>query len=96
MNELMTWVNLGTLAGATAAVLLIVQYIKPFFQKIDTRLLALILSIIVLEGATAISGGAVQDYAIAVLNAVLVASAAMGVYEVTFKASDVVKKAEVK
>lgn len=96
MNELMNWTTLGTMAGATAAVLVIVQYIKPLVPKLDTRILALILSVIVLEVATAISGGGIQEYAIGLLNAVLVASAAMGSYEVTFKASDEAKKTEVK
>ena len=96
MNELMNWTTLGTMAGATAAVLVIVQYVKPLIPKLDTRIMALILSAIVLEAATAISGGGVQEYAIALLNSVIVASAAMGSYEVTFKASDEAKKAEVK
>ena len=96
MNELMNWANLGTMAGATAAVLIIVQYVKPLIPKLDTRVMALILSVIVLEVATAISGGSIQAYAIAVLNAVIVASAAIGSYEVTFRASDEAKKAEVK
>lgn len=96
MNELMNWTNLGTIAGATAAVLVIVQYVKPLIPKLDTRIMALILSVIILEAATAISGGGIQEYAIGLLNAALVASAAMGSYEVTFKASDEAKKTEVK
>lgn len=94
MNELMTWANLGTLAGAMAAVLVIVQYVKPLIPKLDTRVLALVVSVIILEAATAISGGTVQDYGLAILNAILVASAAMGAYEVTFKAVDDKKKVE--
>lgn len=94
MNELMTWANLGTLAGAMAAVLVIVQYVKPLIPKLDTRVLALIVSVIILEAATAISGGTVQDYGLAILNAILVASAAMGAYQVTFKAVDDKKKVE--
>lgn len=88
----MNWSTLGTLAGATAAVLLITQYIKPLLPKIDTRLIAWILAIIVLEAATAISGGVAQDYILAVLNSVLVASASMGAYQMTFSASDEAKK----
>lgn len=90
----MTWANLGTLAGAMAAVLVIVQYVKPLIPKLDTRVLALVVSVIILEAATAISGGTVQDYGLAILNAILVASAAMGAYEVTFKAVDDKKKVE--
>jgi hypothetical protein len=71
-----------------------VQYVKPLFPKLDTRVLALIVSVVILEAATAISGGAIQDYGLAILNAILVASAAMGAYEVTFKAVDEKKKVE--
>ena len=94
MNELFNWGTMGTMAGATAAVLLITQYIKPLLPKIDTRVLALILSVVILETATAIAGGNAQEYIIAVLNAVLVSSAAMGAYTVTFKPSDEEKKVE--
>lgn len=93
MNEMMTWSNLGTLAGATAAVLLIVQYLKLLLPKFPTRWLALILSVLIMEAFTAISGGAIQDYGLALLNAVLVASSAMGAYQVTFAPSDAAKKA---
>ena len=92
MNDLMNWTTLGTLAGATAAVLLITQYIKPLLPKIDTRLIVLGLAIVILEIATAVSGGATQDYILAILNAVLVASSAMGAYQVTFAPSDERKK----
>jgi len=94
MEELMTWTSLGTLAGATAAVLLIVQYLKPLLPKLDTRILALVLSIVVLELATLIAGGTPQDYGLAVLNAILVASSAMGAYQVTFAKADAAKKAD--
>jgi hypothetical protein len=93
MDDLMTWTNLGTLAGASAAVLLIVQYVKPLLPKLDTRLLALGLALVILEVATFISGGAPQDYGLAVLNAVLVATSAMGAYQVTFAPIDAAKKA---
>lgn len=93
MDTLMTWTTLGTLAGATAAVLLIVQYLKPLLPKIDTRVLALVLAAVILEAATAIAGGTLQDHAVALLNAVLVATSAMGTYQVTFAAGDAAKKA---
>jgi len=95
MNELMTWTNLGTLAGATAAVLLIVQYLKPILpQRLPTRLLALLVALAVLEAATAITGGTLEAYGLSVLNAILVASSAMGAYQVTFAASDAAKAAD--
>jgi hypothetical protein len=92
MSDLMSWTNLGTLAGATAAVLLVVQYLKPLLPWLHTRLLALILAVVLLEAVTAISGGAIEAYGLALLNAVLVASSAMGAYQVMFAASDAAKK----
>ena len=94
MTDLMSWTNLGTLAGATAAVLLVVQYLKPLMPTaLPTRLLALLVALVLLEAATAITGGSVQAYGLALLNAVLVASSAMGAYQVTFAASDATKAA---
>ena len=94
MTELMSWTNLGTLAGATAAVLLVVQYLKPLLPSVfPTRALALILSVVILEAATAISSGPIEAYGLALLNAVLVASSAMGAYQVTFSSSDATKAA---
>jgi hypothetical protein len=93
MSDLMSWTHLGTLAGATAAVLLVVQYLKPLLPWLHTRLLALILAVVLLEAVTAISGGALEAYGLALLNAVLVASSAMGAYQVTFAASDAAKAA---
>ncbi len=93
MNELMTWTNLGTLAGATAAVLLIVQYLKPLLPKLPTRILALGLAVVILEATTAIMGAPPEAYGLALLNAVLVASSSMGAYEVTFRPVDDAKKA---
>ena len=58
-----------TLAGATAAVLLIVQYLKPILpQRLPTRWLALIVALAILEGATAIAGGTLEAYGLAVLE----------------------------
>lgn len=94
MNDLMSWTNLGTLAGATAAVLLIVQYMKPLLPKVDTRLMALAVALVILEAATAIAGGGLQEYGLAILNAILVASSAMGAYQVTFAPADTAKKAD--
>jgi hypothetical protein len=94
MTDLMSWTNLGTLAGATAAVVLVVQYLKPLMPAVlPTRLLALLVALVILEAATAITGGSVQAYGLGVLNAVLVASSAMGAYQVTFAASDAAKAA---
>jgi len=94
MNELITWAGLGTFAGAVAATLLIVQYVKPAFPSIDTRLMALAIALLIQIGVTLIANGLAQDYALAVFNAVLVASSAMGAYQVTFASGDAAKKAD--
>jgi hypothetical protein len=92
MDEMMNWVSLGTLAGSTAAVLLIVQYAKPLFPRLDTRVLALMVAAVLLQLATAFTGGDLQQHVIAVLNSFLVASSAMGLYQVTFSRSDAIRR----
>ena len=84
-----TWQILGTTAGATAAVLLIVQFVKAPLDKvwkIPTRLLVYILSALIVIGARFFGAGEVNwDTALLlVVNAFVVAMAAMGSYEVTF------------
>ena len=95
MEELFNWGTLGTLAGATVAVVIITQYVKPLIPNFNPRWLALILSGIILIGVTAIADGGLEDYGLAILNAVLVASTAMGAYEISFEKIDSKKKEEV-
>jgi len=91
--DLFTWLTLATVAGASAAVLLILQFTKPLLPpKFPTRLAALILAVIILELATAITGGTPEQYGIALVNAFIVATTAMGGYELTFRAGDDAKK----
>ena len=52
------------------------------------------MALVILEGATAIAGGTLEAYGLAVLNAILVASSAMGAYQVTFAAADAAKAAQ--
>ena len=92
MEELFSWELLGTLTGATACVLIITQYIKPLLPKLNTRLIALILATIILVAVTAVTRGEIADYGLALLNAILVASTAMGAYQVTFAPVDERKK----
>jgi cytochrome bd-type quinol oxidase subunit 2 len=93
MEEMMTWTSLGTLVGATAATLLIVQYAKSLLPNLPTRWLALIVATVLMVATTALSGGSVEAYGLALLNAVLVASSAMGAYQVTFAPGDATKAA---
>lgn len=96
MGELATWAFLGTWTGVTAATLLIVQFVKPlsFMQKIDTRIIAYATALLLLLGVTVVTQGVWSDYFLALFNAVFVALAAMGGYEVTFKPFDEAKKKE--
>ena len=85
-QELFSWGELGTLAGATAATLLIVQFVKlPLDRvwKIPTRLLVLTAAFVILLCAHAFTVGLTPDaLPLIALNAFLVAAAAMGAYEV--------------
>jgi len=84
-----TWAYLATIAGATAATLLIVQFLKlpldKAFGNIPTRLVAYAIALIIMLVATAFTTGLTAENALlAVVNAFVVALAAMGGYEITF------------
>jgi hypothetical protein len=91
-TEPFTWAQLATIAGATAAVLLIVQLLKlPLDRvwKIPTRIVVYIISLILLLLATLFTDGlTVQTGLLTAVNAVIVALAAMGAYEMTFRKLD--------
>lgn len=93
MNDLATLAFLGTFAGAVAFTLLIVQYFKPMLPSLNTQLFAFLVALLIMVGVTLAKGGTITDYGLAVINAVLVASSAMGAYQVTFAKSDAAKKA---
>lgn len=82
------WAMLGTIAGATAATLLIVQFIKAPVDKIGhipTRALVYIIAFLILLGAQAFTVGlTLPALPLIVVNAFVVALAAMGSYEATF------------
>ena len=83
-----SWEQLATIAGATLATLLIVQLLKlPIDKvwKIPTRLVAYVIALVVMILATHFTAGLTWENAIlAAVNAVIVALAAMGSYELTF------------
>lgn len=91
-TEPFTWAQLATIAGATAAVLFIVQLLKlPLDKvwKIPTRIVVYIISLIILMLATFFTDGiTVQSGLLTAVNAVIVALAAMGAYEMTFRRVD--------
>lgn len=87
-----TWQQLATIAGATLATLLIVQLLKLPIDKVwklPTRIVVYFISLIILLLATYFSNGlTVSTGFLTVFNAVIVALAAMGAYEVTFRKMD--------
>ena len=88
-QEPYAWEQIATIPGAIAATLLIVQYLKlPLDKvwKIPTRLLVLIIAF----GLMTLARGMVEDLRwidipLIAINAFVVALAAMGAYEVSFK-----------
>ncbi|MGI6239544.1 MAG: hypothetical protein ACOYI5_07945 [Christensenellales bacterium] len=88
-GALITWDSLLTIGGATAATLLIVQYLKTPLDrvwKIPTRALVYVIALALLLAAAAFTIGITLEGAIlSILNAVLVSTSAYGAYEVTFK-----------
>lgn len=91
-----TWAYLATIAGATAATLLIVQLIKlPLDKvwKIPTRIVVYVISLLILELATYFTAGLdVSTAILTALNSVIVSLAAMGAYEMTFAKKDEILK----
>ena len=87
-----TWGYLATIAGATAATLLIVQFMKVPLDKvwrIPTRLFVYIIAFIILTVATAFTATlSPNTFLLCVLNAFIVALTAYGAYEVSFAKLD--------
>lgn len=87
-----SWLYLATVAGATAATLLIVQFLKvplDMVWKIPTRLLVyLIALVIMLVAQYFVDGLTLEKAALAFINAFVVALAAYGSYELTFSKID--------
>lgn len=87
-----TWTYLATIAGATAATLLITQYLKVPFDKvwkIPTRLFVYLIALVIMVIATAFTSGiTLNSFLLSVLNAFIVALTAYGSYEITFARSD--------
>ena len=82
------WTQLVTIAGATLATLLIVQLLKlPIDKvwKIPTRIIVYVIALAIMTIATHFTVGLTWDnFGLAAVNAVIVALAAMGTYELTF------------
>jgi len=82
------WTSLGTVAGATAATLMIVQLIKAPLDhvwKLPTRLVVYLIALALMMTAQAFGGGLTWESGLlAAVNAAMVALGAYGAYEVTF------------
>lgn len=82
------WPQLATIAGATAATLLIVQFVKLPLDKIwriPTRAVVYVIALFIMIGAKAFTSGIlIADLPLLAINAFVVALAAMGGYEMTF------------
>ena len=79
MNEFVTWITLGTYAGAVMMVTLITQFLKQtVFGKMNAQLLSYIIAVLILIGAEAFNGSTitVPGVTLCLLNAVVVYDAA--------------------
>lgn len=88
-TEPFTWEYLATIAGATVLTMLIVQLLKlPLDRvwKIPTRIVVYVIALIIGLLATQFTVGLTpQNALLTAVNAVIVALAAMGGYELTIK-----------
>lgn len=84
----MSWEFFGTMGGATAAVLLIVQFLKAPLDrlwKLPTRFVAYLFALIILILVALLTEGfLLADILLIPFNAIIVTVAAMGTYEATF------------
>lgn len=84
MSEFVTWEALGGYAGAVMMVTLITQFLKGTpLGKWNCQLVAYVIAVVLLIGAEAFSGQPVtaRGVTLCLLNAVMVALAANGVYD---------------
>ena len=91
-TEPFSWEYLATITGATVGTLMIVQLLKlPLDRvwKIPTRIVAYVIALILLLLATGFTMGLDWNTGLlTAINAVIVALAAMGAYEITFAKTD--------
>jgi hypothetical protein len=83
--DLFTYQSLGTLTGAVAATVLIAEFCKQIWpqQKLSTRWIVLLIAeVVVLAADIAANGLILKDMPLDCLNGLLVASSAMGSWQV--------------
>lgn len=92
IHDYISWDFLGSVAGAVAATTLIVQFLKiPFDMvwKIHTRYVVYFIAFLLLFFVEFFTGHiTLERILLIMLNAVIVAMASMGTYEVTFKQTE--------
>lgn len=84
-GEFITWGILGTYAGAVSITAIITQFLKklPGLRRMDPQLLSYLVALVILEGATVFSGGFHWEIAaLCLVNAMVVALASNGTYDV--------------
>ena len=82
------WPSLGTYAGATLAVMVVVEFTKelPGIRALHTRFWAYIVAVVVLILSTVFTGQVdAPTIFLCLFNAVIVAMAAVGGYDITHK-----------
>lgn len=88
MSEFVTWEALGGYAGAVMMVTLITQFLKGTpLGKWSSQLVAYVIAVVLLIGAEIFGGQpvTVQGVTLCLLNAVIVALAASGMYDAAAK-----------
>ena len=82
MEEILTWANLGTAAGVSAAVVTLTQILKRYIPKIDPKWIALVLSVIITFTNQFIHNDFLMEtFILSALNAIISAGTAIGAYE---------------
>jgi hypothetical protein len=87
MQDLFTYASLGTLTGAVAATVLLVDSIKEigFLKRFSTRyLIVLVAESIVFLADIAAGNFTVRDIPLCIINGLLVAASAMGSWQVIY------------
>ena len=82
-----TWETLATLTGATAATVVVVNVMRAAFQ-IDARWMALVVALCINASVWLFTGGAVEDFPLAILNSFVVYAAATGLNQVAGAMTD--------
>ena len=87
-TEPFTWSYLATVGGAAVFTLFVVQFAKAPLDKvwkIPTRFLVYVIALVTMLAATALTTGLnIDTVLLSVVNALLAATSAYGMYEVTF------------